>query len=48
MFTSGAAKGHSRRVSGIQATGTVSHLLAASDYQVVEGNEVIIDPENII
>lgn len=47
-FTPGDTKGHSRRISGSIATRTVSNLLAASDYQVIEGNETIIDHENII
>lgn len=48
MFAPGATKGHSRRVSGSKATRTVGNLLAASDYQVLEGSEIIIDLKNII
>lgn len=48
MFTPGDTKGHPRRVSGSKATRAASNLLAASDYQVLEGNEIIIDLENAI
>lgn len=40
VFTPGKSKGHSRRVSGSEATRTVSDLFAVSDFQVLEGKSL--------